>query len=161
MKRPQGRTAVPPHSPPIEKRSAEVWMQGIRDVQAQSGGLMRLEIIRPYDAAVLMLEAAGGNVEARRTLMVVNDALDRIAAAPCRKPSLCGSCPRQVRKIKFAIAIATPQRDDATRVLAVAICERCATEPEDIERKALDAIRRLWPSARPVVAVPTHAAGNA
>ncbi|NPD68929.1 hypothetical protein HN018_02835 [Lichenicola cladoniae] len=39
--------------------------------------------------------------------------------------------------------------------------QRCAVEPDDIHAKAMEAMRRIWPDARPIVINSQHAAGYA
>ena len=74
---------------------------------------------------------------------------------------LCGCCPRPFPKNDFSIVIAMPEVGSPTRGLSVGICKRCATEPEQIRDKAMVALRKIFPDAKPVYLGATHEGGRA
>ncbi len=143
--------------------SAEPTQQELEDglhiLRAQGDGMLELEVIQPSESTVLLLGAYAGNDRAKRTLVPVMSLLKSIATAPRKAPRLCGSCPRAVRRgSRFSIVVAWPSCDDPTQALALAICDRCATDHAGVEAKATAALRRLWPNLTPIRL--THNAGS-
>lgn len=118
-------------------------------------------IVRPADLAFVVEEAAAGDPDAIRVLATVEDAVRRITAAPRRSPMHCASCPRPLlRKTAFAFAVVEASHENPTSGLAIAVCPRCATTPEQIRQKAITALRKVWPdlSLRPIAV--THPSGG-
>jgi hypothetical protein len=110
--------------------------------------VINLAIVRPIDVAALLISALAGDADAMRVCRVVIESQTRIVNAPKRLPMLCASCPRPLRKNAYTIAVALPHRAAPMKALGMAVCTHCATEPEAIKAKALDALRRLWPGLR-------------
>ena len=135
-----------------------IWSDGIQAVQQESGGLMSFNVIRQADAPGLLFDAMRGDPDATRLAQGLASLLGQIASAPRHKPVLCACCPRALRRT-FAVIIAGPERPNARNSIGFGICERCATEPEDIRTKAIEALRRIWPDARPVTITHGRAAG--
>lgn len=132
---------------------------GLHILRTQGDGMLEIEVIQPSESTALLLGAYAGNDRARRTLTPVMSLLQSIGEAPRKAPRLCGSCPRAVRRSsKFSIVIAWPSCDDPTQALALAICERCATDYAGVEAKATTALRRLWPNLTPIRL--THGTGG-
>lgn len=63
---------------------------------------------------------------------------------------LCGSCPRPLLNNEFSFVITRPACDDPINAVALAICRKCGTTREDIQQKAVIALRRIWPDLRPI-----------
>lgn len=134
----------------------ETWVAGIRAVETEAAGVVSVEVIRPIEAAELMVEAMSGNAESEKRLRVIARAAKRIAATrSTRRPSLCASCPRALLDNKFAFVIAVPTCDDPTNALALAVCRKCGTSTDQIQRKATFALKKLWPHLRPIYVHPT------
>ena len=135
------------------------WAEDMRAVHAEAAGCMTLDIICPADVPSLVAYGAMGDQQAKRLTIAVEQALNGIARAPRRRPMLCASCPRPVRPgSEFWVVIASPARDDAAQCLTLAICAGCAMEREHARQKALVALRRVWPDARPIEV--THQVGS-
>ena len=133
------------------------WAAEMKAVQSEAGGLMSLHVIRPEDTHALLLRIIQGDPEAEQISGALWDTLKRIKGAPRHTPMLCASCPRPVRRDNFAVVLATPEVANPERCLGLAICSRCATTPDAIRDKAVQALRRIWPDARPVTIHPTQA----
>ena len=132
---------------------------GLHILRTQGAGMLELEVIQPSESMALLLCARAGSDRARRTLTPVMSLLKSIGEAPRKTPRLCGSCPRAVRRnSKFSVVVAWPSCDTPSQALALAICERCATDHAGVEVKATTALRRLWPNLTPVRL--THGAGG-
>ena len=137
------------------------WEAGVRSVHAEAAGLMSLHVIRQIDAAPLLEQALHGDTEAVWLSIALHEALDLINKAAQRKPMLCGCCPRFLRSGNFSVVIAAPERADPTKCITLGICRKCATEPDAIRIKALQAFRKIWPDARPITINTGHKAGQA
>jgi hypothetical protein len=136
------------------------WRLGIEALQDEAQGVMSLVVIHPAEAPALFLDAAAGVPGAIQALNAYSDTMWRIRSAPRRDPMLCAACPRPLRKRAFAIVLAIPERDDPTRCLGLGICGKCASTDAQIRAKALEGLRRLWPTAREIE-ISGHPAGHA
>ncbi len=88
------------------------WAGDMRDVHAQAGGAMFLDVMQPGDLADLVGRAYCGSDRARRLISSIERALEGIAKAPRRTPMLCASCPAPIRAGgDFHLCIAAPARD--------------------------------------------------
>jgi hypothetical protein len=138
----------------MSNSTAAAWRKemavGLQKMQAESGGVASLFVVRPCDAARLVACALAGNSEAAAVLQAVSRALDGIQRAPRRRPMLCASCPRPLRHGRYAVAVAIPDSGEASQALALAVCTRCATDPAEIGQKAFAGFRRFWPDARTI-----------
>lgn len=132
--------------------------EGLARFQSEAGGVMELVVIRPIDAAGIMLDALAGDIRAASVVKAIEHAADAIRDAPRRLPMLCAACPRPLKGGRYSFGIALPASDNPTHGLALAVCTRCATERGDIQTKATAALRRVFPDLRPVTV--THAAGG-
>jgi len=137
------------------------WRDGIEAVQTEAGGLLSLDVVLPVDFADLFGCAAAGDRQAARLACAVIDTVARVNKTPRKSPALCGSCPRPVRRSSFSVVIATPERNDPTRAIGLAICERCGITREEITDKAVIALKRIWPNSRAVTINADHLAGHA
>lgn len=138
--------------------SRAVLQDGLKHMQAESGGAIHVMVVRPIDALGLLADAISGDAEARRLFDAVNQAATEIAAAPRRRPILCASCPRPLRRSAYSFVVALPARDNPTQALSMAVCSRCAVEPDAITAKAVTALRGLWPDLRAIAV--THETGG-
>jgi hypothetical protein len=126
------------------------WVSGMREELAGAGGLLTLHVFRRADLPALLEQARAGDHKAFQLAGALENTLMGIDTAPRRRPALCGSCPRPVRGDNLSIVIVCPESADASHGLGLAICKRCATEPDAILANAVVALRRIWPDARPV-----------
>lgn len=112
--------------------------------------MLGLDIVRGNDALDLITSAAAGDTHALVVLRAVSDTIAKIQSAPRRRPMLCACCPRSLLKHDFAVAIASPEREDRQQGLALAVCTTCATSIPDITAKVAVALRKIWPDLRQV-----------
>jgi hypothetical protein len=134
----------------------------LANVHAEAGGLLRLHVVRPADAAELLFAVLAGDVEAARTMRAVSESVAMIESAPRGAPMLCGCCPRPLRGSGFAVCVAVPHRDDPSRSVGFGLCELCADEEDGaaLHQKAVEALRRVWPDGR-LIQMQGHAEGSA
>jgi hypothetical protein len=138
--------------------SREALAEGISTISAEASGVMNLAIVRPIDAVMYLAEAIAGSADAARVFRSVTQAQAGIKKAERRKPMLCASCPRALRKNAYTFAVTLPRCDDPTQALTMAVCHHCGTDLEVTTAKALGALRLIWPNLRPIVV--THADGG-
>lgn len=131
---------------------------GLQRINVEAAGVIDLIVVRPIDAAEMLADAIAGSAEAMRLFRAISDASDRIAQAPKRTPMLCASCPRPLRGSGYAFVVALPAVDRPEQALAMAVCTCCATEPDAIKAKAVDALRSIWPDLKPIAV--THPGGG-
>lgn len=124
---------------------------GVRDIQSEAGGVIELAIVRPIDAPELIGFALASDADAVRLVRAIAETQSHIAAAPKRKPVLCASCPRPLRKHAHSVVLALPACDDPTKALCTAVCVGCATTRDEITAKAAKALRSIWPDLRQIV----------
>ena len=134
------------------------WVEGIRQVHDESAGMLSVVIVRQCDAVHLAMDALSGDDKAVALLQQVNDCLQRIGAAPARKPAQCGCCGTNLEAGRFAIVIASPDTDTPSAGLGLAICRRCGVTAGAIKAAALSALKVIWPDLRPVQV--THPEGS-
>ena len=135
----------------------------LQALQAEADGIMGFHVLQPRDVPELLGCAARGELDALQLVNVLCDLLERIAHAPRDKPMLCSCCSHRLRRsgfTGFSVIIASPERPDASRCLALAICDQCERTPEAIQVKAMQAFRRIWPDARPIT-IDRRGAGQA
>ena len=144
----------------VSNKPSRTWAEGVQRVSDEAAGVIQLDIIQHADLTELLAHAILGDPEAVRLANMASSVLRRIAAAPRRKPMLCGSCPRplKLKGHRFSVVIALPGRDQPSNALSMAICHRCATSHEAVESKAVQALRRIWPDLRPITV--THPTGG-
>jgi len=131
---------------------------GIEKLQANSGGVVDVQIITQQNVPGLIQRAMAGDWDAACTLEAVDHALGKIQNAPKRKPMLCGCCPQPLRAGKYAIVVAKGADDMAGQALTLAICDRCGHVHGAAQAAASTALRRIWPNSRPITV--THADGG-
>jgi hypothetical protein len=131
---------------------------GIQNIRDEAGGALRLYAVGPEHAAGLLADSLLGDVEAMRVMRGVLDTVQRIEAAPRRKPMLCACCPRALRGSGFIVCLMMPERDAPTTALGFGICERCGQDEAALPTKAADALKNIWPDLRPIAI--THPTGG-
>lgn len=132
--------------------------KAIAHVQAESGGVLALYVIRPDDTEHLFAGVLAGDAEATQVFVAATEMLQRIHAAKATTPMQCGCCGSDLQPRRFALAIATPDVADPSAGLGLAICRRCGSSPGRIKAAALVALRLIWPGGRFVT--PTHPDGG-
>ena len=130
--------------------ASQAWRDGMQAVHDEAAGVLSVEVVQMPDLPRIRGAALAGNADAQRVLQVVRHALQGIVEAPRRKPMLCGHCPRPLAGGRFSIVAAFPSRDDASRGLALAICDGCGGTRDQVMEKAVLALRRIWPDGRQV-----------
>jgi hypothetical protein len=122
----------------------------LRTIHADAAGVMSLTVILPSEAPGLLLDSLCGNREAAILLHTVQHAIRNIRTAPRKRPQLCVSCPRPIGpRLKCSFVVATPHKDNPAGAVAMAVCHRCATRPSEVQSKALEGLKRLWPDLYP------------
>ncbi len=135
------------------------WRKGIQDVSREAAGAVGVVILMQSELPALLANALLGDPESIRLLQLTAQLLTRIEAAPKREGMLCACCPRPIkRRGGFNIGLAIPARDDAQSALAIAICTRCASGPDDVLARSIASFRKVWPDLR--AATITHPAGG-
>lgn len=132
--------------------------ESLAAVQAESGGLLSLYVLRPGDSERLLAGVLAGDREATQVFVAATEMLQRIHAAKCTVPMQCGCCGSNLEPRRFALAIATPDVADPFAGVGMAICRRCGTSLGAIKAAALTALRCIWPDGRFVT--PTHSDGG-
>ncbi len=128
-------------------------------IAIQGGGALDIFVVRPIDAARLLGASLAGDADAARLMQVVSQTITNIESAPRRRPMLCGSCPRPLRR-GYAVVAALPAVTCPSQGLCFAICTHCGHTPVEIQEKAASTLRKVWPESRPFTV--THAdPGNA
>lgn len=127
------------------------WEDGIRKVDTEGAGAFDIHVLArplPHD---LMLAALSGDAVAVGLLQAVASTVDSIGKAPRKKPALCLCCPRAVRKAdQYVVCITTPHRDDPSMAIGSVICAKCWADQERISERIIEAMRAVWPDARPL-----------
>ncbi len=135
----------------MTEAATAAWQADMRSIHEQAGGVLELVVILPTDMPVLATRALFGDREAGAILTAMTYAETGIRKAPKRRPMLCVSCPRPLLGGRYTHVVAIPSRDDPTKAIGLAVCHRCATEPDAITAKAVEGLRNgLWPDLRPV-----------
>ena len=140
-------------APPSDTRSDQM-----EAIHREAAGLMHLDVVMREDMPAMVAAAARGNPEAAELFQRVNTALLDILNAPVVAPKLCAVCPRPLAGGRYSLALAIPACDAPSNALALAVCHDCAGAREDVREKAIEALRHLWPDARPVTI--THPDGG-
>ncbi len=124
--------------------------RGVNRVHCEAAGVLAIQIVRYNDLAALLFAAAGGDQVATRTIEILGKFLAGVGRASRRKPALCATCDRALRRSRFACVIVKPFRDDAAEALCLAICASCVPDGSvaDIEARAFDFLKRIWPESR-------------
>ncbi len=143
-------------APPTAKNGADdpnPFITAVRTIRAESGGLLDLMVVRPADLAFVVAEATARDPDAVMVLAALDNAVQRISAAPRRSPMRCVACLRPLlARTHYSFCVVLPSRANPTSSLAIAVCSKCAVTPEEITAKAVTALRKVWPdlSSRPV-----------
>lgn len=157
---PRSKSFRPSPAARSDARSAkpDAWAEGVQRIHAASGGVVAINVIWHGDLPGLVARAMAGDRNAIRLAAVTASTVGQIDRAPRRRPALCATCPRPVRRFKFTVAVVLPERDDASEGMGLAICQHCATTPAAVMVKAVSALSRIWPESRTIDV--THGAGG-
>ena len=140
-------------TPPSDTRSDQM-----EAIHREAAGLMHLDVVMREDMPAMIAAASRGASEAAELFQRVNAALLDILSAPKGGSKLCAVCPQPLADGRYSLALATPACDAPSNALALAVCHDCASAREDVRAKAIEALRRVWPDARPVTV--THPRGG-
>lgn len=130
----------------------------IAQMHAEAAGRIDIRLAHATDGPALLLAALGGDTDAATLVPAFTSAMERVRQSPKSQPALCATCPRPLRGRDFTIALAFPASDAPTGGLGFGICHACGDDLAELQRKSLDALRRIWPSARSVI---IHKGGRA
>jgi len=108
---------------------------------------MQLHIIPPQDVLPLIASAMAGNALAGSLLNPVVDTIKRVQTAAPAAPAECGNCGRSLHG-GAVICVALPDRPDPTKGMAFALCRACTSDATEVEARAVEALRCLWPNGR-------------
>ena len=135
----------------MNRHSPDTLRAGMARAHDEAGGMFELHVVNQMNTADLLAAAILGDAHAAALLRAVAQAARQIDRAPRRKPSLCLSCPRTIRRAcEATFVVAVPHADEPTTAIGAALCPRCAASG-DLTATALAGFRRhLWPDARPV-----------
>jgi len=123
--------------------------QGVDRLNRESGGLLRLEIIRPEDIFGLSCAVFSGDGAALARLVAAQESGDRIRRHARKKPVVCLCCPRSIRDPRAVLALLFPASDAASVAVASALCDRCsAADQETLMACAAAAYEKVWPGLR-------------
>lgn len=133
--------------------------EGLAQFNRESGGLLRVEIIRPADIQLIFRAAISGYSPAFFRLSAIFESSEKIRKMARKKPAVCLTCPRSVGDPNASLALLVPANDAATVAICSALCEKCSKyEPEIITRLAAAAYQAAWPGLRCVEV--THPEGG-
>jgi hypothetical protein len=135
--------------------------EAVRTIRAESAGLLDLMVVRPADLAFVVAEATARDPDAVMVLAALDNAVQRISAAPRRSPMRCVACLRPLlARTHYSFCVVLPSRANPTSSLAIAVCSKCAVTPEEITAKGVLGLRQIWPdiSSRPITV--THPTGG-
>lgn len=132
--------------------------QHIAELHAEAGGVMVLEVVGQADMPAILAAALDGDAEARLVCSMVTEGLAAIQDAPAGTPMLCATCDEALHGRAFTFALALPVGDNPHRGLCMAVCPGCGPNREAARARALQAVRSIWPGARPFTLHPGGAA---
>ncbi len=136
----------------------ENWTASVRRVQDDAAGAVTLTVVMIEDMPMLRGLAGADEPQAHQIVQAVRQSLIGIVQAPRGQRRECAACTRPLKGGKFNFAIAIPHRDDPSAGLALAICTKCATTADAVQKKAMAALGPVWRDLRPVAV--THPAGG-
>lgn len=134
------------------KMDNSTWQMGVQSIHEEAAGVLDVNLIDASVGADLFISAALGNCESTALLAAIRKAAECVRSAPRRKPALCVSCPRSIRRITptTVFGVARPAVPTPTGALAFAFCDRCSADPSTLAVKATEGLRRIWPDLRPI-----------
>jgi hypothetical protein len=142
------------------KPGRRTFADGVAQINRESGGLLRVEIIRPQDVFALACAVFSGDGRAVARLTAALESGERIRRMARSSPTICLTCPRAVRDPESVLAILIPASDNASTAIASAICDRCsAADDAALISRASAAYQQVWPGLRCIEI--THPAGHA
>jgi hypothetical protein len=148
------------HNHQNSKPGGRTFAEGVAQLNRESGGLLRVEIIRPQDVFALSCAVFSGDGRALARLTAALESSERIRRMARKSPAICLTCPRAVRDPQATLAILAPENDAATVTICSAICARCSTgSASEVLKRAATAYTTIWPNLRCVEI--THPAGHA
>lgn len=150
------------HKNQKSKHGRRTFADGVAQLNRESGGLLRVEIIRPQDVFALACAVFSGDGRALARLTAVLESSERIRRMARESPALCLCCPRSIRDPQATLAILAPENDAATVRICSAICAKCSDGTTDeVLARAAAAYQKTWPGLRTVGPVTHPAGGNA
>ena len=122
---------------------------GVEQVTQQAAGALEIVVVMQHEIPEAILTAMAGNPAVVQVAQMIMQTLAGIEGAPRHSPMLCAVCPQPLRiNGRFSLAMALPACDSPAQALGLAICGKCATEPTAVQAKAIEALRKIWPTLR-------------
>jgi hypothetical protein len=115
------------------------WAAGIAHLVTESGGVLAVMIVRPPDLPALFEAAQAGDREATRLIGAVTTFVERVNGA---EPVPCATCDADLADTAFSTVIVLPSCDEPTKGIALGVCIECASDPDEILRKAMGMLRQ-------------------
>jgi hypothetical protein len=135
--------------------SDKPWVDGVRRLQAESGGLLRIGIFDLAKIGEVLAAASLGNETAKMLIGALLEERQRILDAPPDRPVLCVACSRPIKKIsdtETIYGLLIPSVAQPKTALSFAFCPKCAAADRPaLFTKSEAGLRRLWPGLRSVV----------
>ena len=139
--------------------SRAAWAANMRALHHEAAGALQVWPVLLTDVPPMLAEAAEGNGEALRLLLIVNDALMHMGTAAPGQGPICAACSGELLESNFAFVVAVPAgQPKANRAMAMAICAGCGTDRETVRAAGVRALKCSWPDAREIEI--THAEGG-
>ena len=134
--------------------AAAAFRNGVHAIEAESGGVLRVEAIHRDGLLALAAAADAGDRAATARIRQVVVLLKSISAAPASDPARCASCHQPLSvESRFHTAIvhaAHPPPGKPHTAMTFAICADCADDLQAIQRKTRDVLRQLWDEVRDI-----------
>ncbi len=139
--------------------SKEALQAGVEAVTQQAAGALEIIVVMQHEIPEAIVTALAGDPAVMQVAQMIMQALAGIKHAPRHSPMLCACCPQPLRiNGRFSLAMALPACDAPVQALGLAICGKCATEPSAVQVRAIEALRKIWPTLR--MGRITHPAGG-
>ncbi len=125
------------------------WCRDVENISKEAAGAVEIVVVMEREFPDLVANTLKGDPDSTKLMHLVAQIISRIESASKREPMLCLSCPQPIRQgVEFGLAFAIPSRDDPKGAISMAICGKCGADPAGVMAKAVDGLRKLWPSLR-------------
>ncbi len=139
--------------------SKDALQDGVEAVTRQAAGALEIVVVMQHEIPEAILTALSGDPAIVQVAQMIMQTLAHIEGAPRHSPMLCAVCPQPLRiNGRFNLAMAMPACDSPVQALGLAICGKCATEPTTVQAKAIEGLRKIWPTLH--MGRITHPAGG-
>jgi hypothetical protein len=133
--------------------------EGVDQLNRESDGLLRVEVIRKEDHSALAFAFLAGDRVAAARVKALLASQRFIQGMAKKKPALCLTCPNSVTDPDATLALIVAANDAATVGICSALCAHCSTgSAAAVLKRAADGYQAAWPGLRCVD--PTHPEGG-